>query len=240
MNKKGFSLIELSVTLAIIGLIIAAITSGSHLLQASRINKIISEITGYASAANEFHLKYKTWPGDLPNAGTNWGTRCDATPANCNGDGDETIDGLTSESLRAWQHLALSGLIVGQFSGVDAGTPDFTIDENVPKSAIKEKYYFINSNTLYGVEGTNIQLVSSENNTSPFGGAINSENAKIIDNKIDDSSASTGQIFAARSVANATTDDNCVDNNFSPATSADYVLSDTEDNCRLILWLETN
>lgn len=237
-KQKGFSLIELSVTLAIIGLIIAAITSGSHLLQAARINKTISEITSYASAVNEFKLKYKTWPGDLPNAGSIWGTKCDATPANCNGNGNEEITGLTTESLRAWQHLVLANMIVGEFTGIDAGTSDFALDSNVPKSIIKEKYYFINSNTIYGVEGVNIQLVSSDSATSPFGGAINPEDARVIDKKIDDSEASSGEIFVARSQSDAATANLCVDDNWQTATSADYEMSDLTDSCRIILWLD--
>jgi prepilin-type N-terminal cleavage/methylation domain-containing protein len=58
-NRSGFSLLELSITLVIVGLATAAITSGTHLMQAAKLNNIIAEISGYVKATNSFKDKYK-------------------------------------------------------------------------------------------------------------------------------------------------------------------------------------
>ena len=52
MKKSGFTLIELSIVLVIIGLIIGGILVGRDLINASAIRAQISQIDKYQQAAN--------------------------------------------------------------------------------------------------------------------------------------------------------------------------------------------
>ena len=68
MNKKGFSLVELSVVLIIIGLLVAGVSVGSKLIEQSRIMRYVYAINSLDSSINGFYLKYTGLPGDLSNA----------------------------------------------------------------------------------------------------------------------------------------------------------------------------
>jgi prepilin-type N-terminal cleavage/methylation domain-containing protein len=251
VKNSGFSLIELSVTLVIAGLLAAGITSGMHLMQSAKIDKMVSEITGFNTAFQNFRLKYNAWPGDMPNAVTYWGTYAfPATPeGTVNGDGNERISGNLTEALRATQQLALSGTITGHYTGVTAGATDsWQVDVNMPGTGYAESghYLFQYFTSVYATNGNALQLgATTSGNTDPYGAALKAADVFAVDVKIDDGStatagvasgASTGNIYAARSTTYAATAGACTDNPISSA-SANYVLTDDVVDCRLMLWL---
>jgi len=65
MQKRGFTLIELSIVLVIIGLIVGGILVGRELIALAQIRSVISEMERYSTAANSFRSKYNAMPGDL-------------------------------------------------------------------------------------------------------------------------------------------------------------------------------
>lgn len=133
---RGFTLIELSIVLVIIGLIVGGVLVGRDLIKAAELRKVTSQFQSFQAAVNTFKLKYNCIPGDCNNAETFFGTaaNCPGThlqpstdATTCNGDGDKrverqgTTDNLTTtqnENFRFWQHLASAGLIEGQYTGV--------------------------------------------------------------------------------------------------------------------------
>lgn len=255
-SKHGFTLVELTTTLIIIGLIIAAITSGSHLLDTARINKIISEIDGYATAINNFETKYYYLPGDIPNADEFWGTDCKGATSvqtyKCEGNGDKkinisftisNIETNAQEPLRAWQHLALSELIAGNLSGEDGGN-GWEIDANLPASAKKGGHYFVHYTTSEGAgtlgpyfsqTGIALQLASNISSTNPFGAILTPEETEIIDEKIDDGEADDGNVLALR--GNDIAGNNiCTDASYT-TSSGSYKLDDYTESCRLLYWV---
>lgn len=132
---RGFSLVELSIVLVILGLLVGGVLSGQALIKAAQIRAITTEFSKYRTASLTFRDKYFALAGDMPNATAFWGiaggTGSDATCGNtvstdaktCNGDGDGDLTYTVSSSysiaepLRFWQHLANAGLIEGQYPG---------------------------------------------------------------------------------------------------------------------------
>ena len=115
--QRGFSLVELSIVLVILGLLTGGILTGQSLIRASELRSVVTQIQGFQSAAYSFRDKYFAMPGDMRNAESFWGTDPNGCPTNtvqttrtqtCNGDGDGVIERRTvgtgsDERFRAWQ-----------------------------------------------------------------------------------------------------------------------------------------
>lgn len=132
-SLSGFTLVEMSIVIVIIGLIAGGVVVGQSLIRASKVGSIIVDVNRTRQAVQIFREKYNALPGDMPNATTIWGeispgctnaTSTDKTT--CNGNGDGRIINSSAfaptptyayEGLRAWQHLANAGLADGNFSG---------------------------------------------------------------------------------------------------------------------------
>lgn len=139
--SQGFTLIELSIVLVIIGLIVGGILVGQDLVKAAQLRSVMTDVERFRTAVNTFSLKYNCLPGDCDHATIYWG-RADggadasqncASPetdisaanptATCNGDGNGTITGGTVqqsnlEAYRFWQHLSNAELVPGHYSGI--------------------------------------------------------------------------------------------------------------------------
>lgn len=86
MHKKGFTLIELSIVLVIIGLLIGGILVAQSMIETTKVNSLINQFRQYQIGANLFRSTYKAWPGDFDKASTVFGTGI--CGLNCNGTGD--------------------------------------------------------------------------------------------------------------------------------------------------------
>ncbi|KKB96091.1 hypothetical protein SZ25_00833 [Candidatus Arcanobacter lacustris] len=205
MKKQGFSLLEISVVLSIIALLVSAIAVSKNMLANARARTVVSEIGSFNTAIIAFQNIYNYLPGDFPGAYVVWGSSCNATAANCNGNGDGIItqtDGTvatTNEGVKFWQHLYLAGLLVGYNSGYGSGY--MAIGTNIPASNYNNIMgYFAQTNYLLLAA-----LGGSGNTTSPYQyydyGVVNNMDLFNIDSKIDDGIASTG-IFQTNAAIN--------------------------------------
>jgi prepilin-type N-terminal cleavage/methylation domain-containing protein len=64
-GTRGFTLIELSMVLVIIGLIVGGVLVGQDLIRAAQVRAQISQIEKFNQAVNTFYGKYGALPGDL-------------------------------------------------------------------------------------------------------------------------------------------------------------------------------
>lgn len=127
-KQAGFTLVELSIVLVIIGLLVGGILGGQELIRAAELNSISSDANKYKVAVNAFRLKYNAMPGDMKNAFDYWGAAQGCTNAQtgtgCNGNGDGRMT-WNSEGVRAWSHLAWAGIVPGTWAL--ASTPVTTV-----------------------------------------------------------------------------------------------------------------
>ena len=200
MYSKGFTLIELSIVLVIIGLIVGGVLVGQDLIKAAEMRSVVSDIEQFKTAANTYRLKYNAIPGDHSSAETFFG----AANTN-NGNGNKIIEHYTTtdDSWLFWQHMALAGLIQGTYTGDHdvGGSLDATVGLNVPASKRTGVGYTIHYTNLaiqFGLSPpVNVVMVGKDNatnNATTFGGAFSPIEAQTIDSKYDDGSANTGSI----------------------------------------------
>jgi prepilin-type N-terminal cleavage/methylation domain-containing protein len=137
-NTDGFTLMEMTIVLTIIGLIAGALLVAQDLIEAAELRSIIKNVEVYRTAVNAFYSKYNCLPGDCPNATTFFGTNPNCptagSPGNyptspgsqtCNGNGDGYVGDangstypLGAERFLFWQHLAMAGMIPGEYVGI--------------------------------------------------------------------------------------------------------------------------
>lgn len=160
-SSKGFSIVELSLVLLIIGLIAGAILGGKELIRAGEIRGTIAFITDIQKAYIIFEDKYKGLPGDIANASTLFSG---ATNGSGNGNYGVTSFTTNAENYLAWNHLGLANLIQGAYTGTEGSGPVRGI--NVPKVPVNDgtaavthwgtlwnTYNAMNSILLTGVAG---------------------------------------------------------------------------------------
>jgi prepilin-type N-terminal cleavage/methylation domain-containing protein len=97
-NHKGFTLIELSIVLVIIGLIVGGVLVGRDLINAAEVRATIAQIEKYQTAVNTFRAKYGFLPGDLnAAAATQFGFTARGSFAG-QGDGNGLIEGVQANA----------------------------------------------------------------------------------------------------------------------------------------------
>lgn len=238
MKQQGFSLVELSIVLVILGLLTGGILGGQALIKAAEMRAVGTEFNQWVTAVNTFQQKYFGLPGDLRNAEQFWGDG-DAAGETWNGNGDGDIDlapaaNQEGEMFTFWQHLALAGLINGEFTGLaGSGSQEHAVaGENSPISKFGNggwsSIQFTYPPDDFVLDYGNALLIGAFTSTWETAGALFSpEEAWNIDTKFDDGKPGQGQVISNM------WDDICADATSNTDFDADYLLQDNAARCSL-------
>jgi prepilin-type N-terminal cleavage/methylation domain-containing protein len=229
---RGFTLIELSIVLVVIGLIVGGVLVGQNLIQAAEVRAQITQIEKYNSAVNTFRSKFNSIPGDMTVAAAQQfgfivGVSCTGTAGKRDGNG--LIDGWMfpnynlvqfGETALFWQDLssaAAGNLIDGQFpnSGMTpvacaAMGQVFATQLNgyLPRGKIGYGtfvyVYENNGANWYGLSAISQWLDVNGTIDSATAGTIPVNEAYSIDKKIDDALPTSGNVQAVYIVNSGT------------------------------------
>lgn len=231
MGQRGFSLLELSIVLVIIGLLTGGVMVGQDLVRQAELRSIVSDLAKFETALNAFRVKFSSLPGDMRNATSYWGivagdgndvtchSATKTSAATCNGDGNGHVFQISSlpsnryERFLFWHHLANAQLVEGSFSAVagPAGIGDVVPGVNSPPSRVTGTGYGVThfdtqvSGTTDWFDGTGglmITVGSDSGIWDPYYPAFSPEEVGLIDTKMDDSLPGLGRIKAYKSAIN--------------------------------------
>ena len=117
-RTRGFSLVEMSIVIVIIGLLIGGVLVGRDMIKTAELNSVLQEVATIKNDIGVFKEKYNALPGDMSDATTYWGTSPDcastatlSSDATCNGNGDGIYGWGGREYFLVWHHLKRSGIM---------------------------------------------------------------------------------------------------------------------------------
>ncbi len=212
--NKGFTLIELSIVLVIIGLIVGGVLVGQDLIKAAQVRATIGQFEKFDAAANTFRTKYDGLPGDLRNCANFFvAASCPTGGAAALVAGDGVLTDyagtrvqLTGEVAAFFNHLYKANMIAEPMSNTTgiAATTAPVFASAFPSAKIGAGNYIIvytgGSAILYpGMAGSSLFRLTGisdiDDNDSPvFANSLTPLEAFAIDAKKDDGVPNSGVV----------------------------------------------
>lgn len=228
-SESGFTLVELSIVLVVIGLIIGGVLKGQEMIASAQMKSTIQQIQAIQAAHITLKDKYGGIAGDLLGAnallgssvGAGW-TACTGANAGC--DSDSAIEGRNNnESLLYWQHLAAGGMITGITLNA---APVASFGAGLPAAAVGGGLERWNGT----INGRLSHWLLLADRPAGGGGPMGGDQLSLLDKKYDDGRPGTGWIRAFTGA--------CMTNNAgsNPSDTSEYVI--TAANCRAAFEVE--
>lgn len=210
-SPNGFTLIELSIVLVIIGLIVGGVLVGQNLISAAAVRAQITQIEKFNAAVNSFRGKYDNYlPGDMTQAEASRFGLTTRTGQPGQGDGNGLIEGPNGaqdttqgggETGLFWMDLSTTHLIEGSFSSaVATSAPDMTattVALYMPVAKLGAGNYVYAYDDSVGQNWFGFSSVTSASSGVIYSAAgISVSQAYKIDGKIDDGFPASGNVQA--------------------------------------------
>ncbi len=220
-KQSGFTLVELSIVLVIIGLIVGGVLAGRDMIAAAEIRSTISQVERYNTAVNTFRDKFGGIPGDInATKATQFGFT--AKGADLNGgpagqrDGNRLVEacesgeiGLGCETVTFWRDLSDAGMVDDRYDTATDAYPGaaVTVSDYLPTAKLGQGNFI----HVYPSGGRNTLLMTGVSATLATGGLtltpnLTPQTAFNIDDKLDDGNPTTGSINAQYDVGIAAND----------------------------------
>jgi prepilin-type N-terminal cleavage/methylation domain-containing protein len=233
-GRAGFTLIEMSIVLIIIGVLVGGVLGMRSYLQNAERSTMMNEAKFFIAMFDQFQTRYNALAGDYTGATAAWS-------GSANGDGNGRIRAVSPSSsacsgagasnciewFNVFEHLALAGFIQGTYTGVTAGgvgTFDARIGTNIPSSSVdKVGFLFdhpdaadgnVSSDTTYfdGIYSNVLRIAGHGDTESgiPDNAFMTAKVALQLDEKFDDGVPNTGILIVPKSATD------CYDNGTTP------------------------
>lgn len=245
-STHGFTLVEMAIVLAVLGLLAGGIVGGQALISRAKINGVIVDVGKYRTAYGKFQEIYQAIPGDYVDATEHWGantatactgspTAADRTPKKltCNGNGDNII--VPREHVFVWQHLSNAGLVEGTFTGTLDSAGGITPGENAPAGPFESSTFYIDTSGPHvGLAAyydqpriTELAFGRRVNGSWPSSPVLTPTDQYAIDIKMDEGTPGNGKIMSLKPANNP----GCA--NSADAAVAIYDRTQSGQNCTL-------
>ncbi|HEU5048425.1 MAG TPA: prepilin-type N-terminal cleavage/methylation domain-containing protein [Rickettsiales bacterium] len=183
-RQHGFTLIEVSIVLVVIGLLVGAVVAGRSLIDSAGERAQITQINKYQTAVHAFQLKYRYLPGDIPSTPASMNGFAARGSATGQGDGNGLIEGDytgtwandqgtfmgTGEIPIFWADLTVAGLIDATIYSYDQKGAGYPSTTQIPPQITLTSSPSISDWLPTGKIGNNTFVyVHSHNSTNYFG-----------------------------------------------------------------------
>lgn len=230
--NKAFSILEIAIVITVISLLISSVIVGASLKHKMEISNVVSDISTINQAVKTFKEKYSGIPGDLYNAKEVFGSNVTENGNGNNSINDTVTQGCdgngTKESLLFWQHLALAGLINGNYNYCD--------DNAKSRMSGPLKYSVYDASTI---EINNQDVLAITFNKHGGGAIVSTKESYDIDNKYDNSSADADTDFSNNTGTIWHSDGTNVSPNDCITSSFDFNLQNKKEQACKITFLLT-